>query len=541
MAIQDLTLQDVQSRLDKRLGNRTELTASERGLQASLKTLQGKKPRDVVATIDGSRAGAEPLDIPSVKDTSRVDRANATIQTTPEQPQSLDFNDFLSQSLSKAGLDDQSINDLVGGLSQMTGGKFSQAGEQVLENLLGTQVDQRDRRKESLRLQEQANLPELESELAGFESELNTITAARDSRVINETGGQTTISKRTLQNRQNEINRKYGLQVADNRINQLATIGKINAATQLIDAKLDLKYGDLEAEIDLYNSQLEAIKPFMDKEATQLAEQRQFLLTQATSEISAARESDKELELTKAQAIKNATDRGATPMQIAQIQDAQTVTDVAATGFTTTALEIASVENIYDQMRTRKDALNKAKENALEKEEAEKEEIKAETEAALLNKTFIEQIKNHEGLSSAVGFGFGKLGRGVANAIPFVNVDTEGSIGGTKKADFIKSHEQLVNSLTLENLGLMSGVLSETDIKILSGAATRLSLDLSESAYKDELNKIEKTFDRAIKENGVTPEQSKFYYGLDDSDILDVNMLYGDVEEPQEFNPANFY
>lgn len=284
---------------------------------ANIRTAQGRKPSDVVPTVDGSKINSSSrTTIPTTGDTSKIDNSLATIFTN-------------------GGANAQ---DLFNMAQNLRGGEITEKYGDITDNLLSARVDQAQRRKDTLREQERAGLPELEAEKALIESNFDTLEAARNSRLINETGGQTTISKRTLANRQNAIQREYGLQVADNRINQLVVSGKINAATQLIDAKLDLKYGDLEAEIDLYNAQLEAIKPLLDNETAQLAEQRQFLLNESSNLIADARQRDKELELTKATALQNAVDRGATPLQIAQIQDATSLEQVAATGFLTSAM-----------------------------------------------------------------------------------------------------------------------------------------------------------------------------------------------------------
>lgn len=85
----------------------------------------------------------------------------------------------------------------------------------------------------------------------------------------------------------------------------------------------------------------------------------------------------------------------------------------------------------------------------------------------------INTVLNHPSLNAAVGFQLG------TSMIP-----------GTKAADFVSFYDNLKSLLTVENLGLMSGVLSETDVKILSQAASSLSRSQSEEAFKKELNKL---------------------------------------------------
>ena len=75
--------------------------------------------------------------------------------------------------------------------------------------------------------------------------------------------------------------------------------------------------------------------------------------------------------------------------------------------------------------------------------------------------------------------------------------------------------DQIKNNLTLENLDKMSGVLSETDIKILSGAASALNAGMSAAAMRKEMTKIQNILktksvdvERMILDGGtVTPDQ----------------------------------
>jgi hypothetical protein len=56
--------------------------------------------------------------------------------------------------------------------------------------------------------------------------------------------------------------------------------------------------------------------------------------------------------------------------------------------------------------------------------------------------------------------------------------------GGT--ADFERSYEKLRGLLTLDNIGVLKGVLSDADMKIIKEASTRLNLNMSESGFKNE-------------------------------------------------------
>lgn len=64
------------------------------------------------------------------------------------------------------------------------------------------------------------------------------------------------------------------------------------------------------------------------------------------------------------------------------------------------------------------------------------------------------------------------------------------AVPGSTKYDAKVAFDQFRDTLTLENLGKMSGVLSETDIKILSSAAGGIEPGMSEEAFTDRMDTI---------------------------------------------------
>lgn len=88
------------------------------------------------------------------------------------------------------------------------------------------------------------------------------------------------------------------------------------------------------------------------------------------------------------------------------------------------------------------------------------------------------ELLNHEGLDRSVG---SLQGSAIGQALT-VNEESQ---------DFINKFDQLKSLLTAENLDLMTGVLSESDIKILSDiAGGGLKLRGSEEAFRSELEKL---------------------------------------------------
>lgn len=78
-----------------------------------------------------------------------------------------------------------------------------------------------------------------------------------------------------------------------------------------------------------------------------------------------------------------------------------------------------------------------------------------------------------------------------------------GNIAGTKQFDYKQQVTRLKNLLTIENLGIMKGVLSDADIKILTGAATALDVKMTKEAFLTELEKIKSKMSKIVS-NGTT-------------------------------------
>lgn len=68
-------------------------------------------------------------------------------------------------------------------------------------------------------------------------------------------------------------------------------------------------------------------------------------------------------------------------------------------------------------------------------------------------------------------------------------------------ADFEQNYNALKSLLTLENMGVMKGVLSDADIKIIQNASANLSLGQSESGFKKELDNIQSILENRLGGN----------------------------------------
>lgn len=139
-------------------------------------------------------------------------------------------------------------------------------------------------------------------------------------------------------------------------------------------------------------------------------------------------------------------------------------------------------------------------------------DVSAIPDASKINKAYdvvqaITDLENMAGLSSAVG------AKGLSS---FFGLKSE-PIAGTAAADFVTQLNALKSLLTIENMGIMKGVLSDADIRILTQAATSLSTDMSEKAFRAELQRIKDKMTSVVAQGvGSTSQQ-----GDDLDSILD--------------------
>lgn len=495
-------------------------------------------PKLQISTANAEMIGLPKVDIPTTKaKTDRpteLDRVGSTV--IPKTSQDVAREAILSQ-VPEADRDTISqILDISTGFQTDRGRQLEGTADSLLEQQLSTIKSTRDKALESSELKASMKLPEMQAELETIRSENDVLTAQKNAAIqaAERQEGLTTAAKAGNVQR---ITRDFDLQQANLAIRELASVGKINAATKLIEAKLDLKYGDLEAEANLLTAQLNAISPFLNREDQKAAETRLQLNEIVKNKIADAREADKALEEFKLQSYLFAQQNGATPATLSQIMSSTSREDVASVGgaFIQDPMQKLQMQaqresiltsqaqraNIYDQITARQTALREAELEAKSEEEKIQKKKEADADQALSIKTLASDLLKEAGLSAAVGVGFRKT---LVGALPFVSGD---AISGTERANFEAKAKRLSNLLTLDNLKLMSGVLTDKDIEILTSAGSTLgNFNISEKAYKEEINRIIEVMDRTINNNGITPEQAVFWGSLEPADVDTFNSLW---------------
>lgn len=369
-----------------------------------------------------------------------------------------------------------------------------------------------------------ANLQELQD----IQLRLSDMDTESGLRKVNiESGGQGAVQgvrSLTQEDRENAV-RTAGLAA------RAAVIqGNIETATQLARDAVNIEYQQRTLTANNLLQQIDMVQGQVDDQTAQLLEQEKRRYEAELATIQEVKDN-----------VANAMVNGATQAEIAQLTSdtlgdaekialAQSITARGAgemrdlsirqaqSGLATDAAQRA---NIYDQINARQTALREAAQNATTEQEAQQKQKEADADQALSIKTLATELLEEEGFKAAIGVGFKKT---VVGSIPFVSGD---AISGTARADFEAKASRLGNLLTIDNLKLMSGVLTDKDIEILASAGSNLgNFDISEEAYTEEINRIVGVMDRTINNNGITPEQATFWGVLDENDVGTFNSLW---------------
>ena len=345
--------------------------------------------------------------------------------------------------------------------------------------------------------------------------------------------------------------------------------GQLSAAQDSANRAVELKYSDVEAELKIKQAQLQAITPLLNREDKQLAEARQALYDAQQTELAALKSQEKEafnyaLEnnvttpfYTRAGTVYQTNSGKAyrTPEEFFEdggsrdFSNAPVVTPLADSGdaFTlspgqtrfdaqgnrvagvpkagtggvggtgtvdlTTLAELPlEVSSILEQVRLGK-LDNKGALSAVSKENKERLNIELANvitaSDTIQDQVAKDKVKNAISLKSHPG-----IGQSVG-ATKFSRIKNPFAL--SEKVEFISGVEQLISGLSLESLieaksrGATFGALSDTEMKILSSAATKVAdwritdrngevkgYKVDESALKNELDNITKVFTRAL-------------------------------------------
>lgn len=148
------------------------------------------------------------------------------------------------------------------------------------------------------------------------------------------------------------------------------------------------------------------------------------------------------------------------------------------------------------------------------------EDIKQSATASKVIETIERMFENEKGMKNATGR--------IGGMLPETILSNDGR-------SFRQDFETLTGLLTLENMGVMKGVLSDADIKIIKDASIALNLRLDTGEVKKRLRtileKMKKTSDKIIPGVADVATRKEFPEDVFYSTLLDI--------PPEENSPAN--
>lgn len=327
-------------------------------------------------------------------------------------------------------------------------------------------------------LEDKFGLSDLESKLSGLNAEISAENRLAPARLLQaqkdaEGTGLTMSSLSTrLSNRERDNAIRSLVLAAEADIVQ----GRVNAATARINRAVDAKFKPMEAELELRKFNLERIDKVVERTETKLSTEQQRKYDQQVKKIE---KDEADLAAKKATIQEISTrisENGAPTSVVEKVLKAETAEEAIA----------AASQYLKDPFMDIEMAIKSAQLNKLNKEIAQIGASSSGGKVTLPNgqtvdadaynkaQTLIEQVgkvKTHPGRTT--GF--------------LYNLRT---FDGTKSKDFQQELQKLQNMLTIENLDLMSGVLTDKDIEILKGAATSLDQGMSGEGFDSELDNI---------------------------------------------------
>lgn len=315
--------------------------------------------------------------------------------------------------------------------------------------------------------------------------------------------------------------------------------GNIETASTLINNAMQDFYSDRTLKNQNMINQLEYFSGLADEETSQLLKQEQRKyeedqrqIIRAESAVDAAVSSG----FASPEELKQITSLAGNPEAQTALAQKIVARGAADAMFMDRAFKQASIANIYDQMAARTQSNNQKlielaeKQSLTEKEEREKKTLASEK--ALQIKSLAEKLRDHPALSTAIGPVSSKIG----------GFSTLAGASG-QRAEVLALIDQLSGSLTLENTKYLKGAMSDKDLDLLAGAASRLkATGVGEPAYETAINEVIDVATRTINQNGLTTEQATFFGYVDSEEAQLLNDMWGNTEEINStFDAAKYF
>lgn len=193
-------------------------------------------------------------------------------------------------------------SSLVAGASQNIASLVEQltppetnAGKQqqtILDQIAGLTSEQGNMSTDQLAAEEQAGIPQLRTQLASINGDIQTKLA--EYKVLETENQNKPITMNSIIGNERAILNAKASDIGLLQARANALSGNIEAAQQNVDRAIGLKYQTIEARLNTYQAQLNALMPTLNKEEKIQALAQQTLLDKQKQEIADKKQSEKE-------------------------------------------------------------------------------------------------------------------------------------------------------------------------------------------------------------------------------------------------------
>jgi len=387
----------------------------------------------------------------------------------------------------------------------------------------------------------QKQLREVSQRLASATAELREfdVQSLERMNMLEVEASKRDITKRTFASISREEHVQLGLQRARMVGNIYATQataqilqGNITEATEAIDKALNAIYEPERQKLQMEKMFFQRNASRFDQSQTREANARLAVIQQQMKEI------DRAINLTDAavatgaatpQEIQEMVSLSDNPFEQARLASSILGRTAAEDRFMNQQMQGLQMANLRDQMAQR----SRSYEQALQIAEAEdREKRAAASEKSMEIMTLANELISDPGLRGAVGPNrLARIGGGIT--------------GGDARFD--AKAERLISLLTVDNLDLMSGVLTDKDIEILSSVGTELGnyrktgWSAREKDVLSALNRAVTSAQRNVTNNGLTTEQAVFWGVISPEEAQSFEANWGIAIPAGEFNPGYYF
>lgn len=365
-----------------------------------------------------------------------------------------------------------------------------------VQQMLGLQPQSAE--KDYLKMEKEAGIKKLESQVSGYTSELNNIVAERDANLLRLEGQGRGIPEVIIGGQQAQVNKEAAIRALPVQAQLDAAQGNLQMAQSRLDKLFTIRQQDIQTQYNFKKSVIDAVSSFVTKQEEgrlqfRLSEIQQQQQMQASNLARVDSLSRQALEFGqtglagRVAALDPKSPTFAQDYMALQVQLRKPAPVVAPRAPTMQNFGTADAPDWrqYDYTTgTWKPASGVDNNNP--NSPAQKTQI-AKNEALTLAREL--RSDGAVGKQSAVGASVGK----------FFDVKGVLSASGLQpnRAAFEAKVETLKANLTIDNLKLLKGAMSDKDLAFLQSAGSSLNVNMSEKEFNNELDRIITKFEKA--------------------------------------------